>query len=142
MRPAVRRIYERFFTGGLVLAAMTEDRPYLDNRLLPCDRPSVDGRQRSRIQYPLHTSEIERPAAFLRQSKEVLETFRKINVGVADMKCADPHRFGTAILADAPNVGRGGWDQITHRASVTKPLSPACCEEFPYGVSSHAKSRG
>ena len=27
MSPAVRRIYERFFTGGLVLAAMLEDLP-------------------------------------------------------------------------------------------------------------------
>ncbi len=60
MRAAVRRIYEWFFIGGLVLAAMTEDLPYLDKRVLPCDRPSVDGRQRLRIQYPLHTSEIER----------------------------------------------------------------------------------
>ncbi len=30
MRLAVRRIYERFFNGGLVLAAMTEDLPYPD----------------------------------------------------------------------------------------------------------------
>ena len=53
MSPAVRQIYERFFTGGLVLAAMTEDLPYLDNRVLPYDRPSLDGRQRLRIQYRL-----------------------------------------------------------------------------------------
>ena len=44
MSPAVRRIYERFFTGGLVLAAIMEDLPYLDNRVLPCDQPSLDGR--------------------------------------------------------------------------------------------------
>ena len=40
MSPAVRRIYERFFDGGLVLAAMMEDLPYLDNRILPSDRPA------------------------------------------------------------------------------------------------------
>jgi hypothetical protein len=51
MSPAVRRIYERFFNSGLVLAAMMEDLPYLDNRVLPCDRPSPDSRQRLRIQY-------------------------------------------------------------------------------------------
>jgi hypothetical protein len=32
--PAVRRVYENFFTGGLALAAMMEDLPYLHNRVL------------------------------------------------------------------------------------------------------------
>ena len=81
MSPAVRRIYERFFTGGLVLAAMMEDLPYLDNRVLPSDRPSVDGRQRLRIQYRLHASEIERHAAFLRQLKEVLRAVSQTHPG-------------------------------------------------------------
>ena len=49
MSPAVRPIYDRFFNGGLVLTAMMEDLPYLDNRVLPSDRPSVDGRQRLRF---------------------------------------------------------------------------------------------
>ena len=35
--PAARPIYERFFSGGLVLAAMLEDLPYLDNRVLPSE---------------------------------------------------------------------------------------------------------
>jgi hypothetical protein len=43
MSPAVRQIYKGFFTDGLVLAAMTEDLPYLDNRVLPYDRPNLDG---------------------------------------------------------------------------------------------------
>ncbi len=43
MRPAVRQIYERFFTGGLGLVTMTEDLPHLGNRILPCDQPSVAG---------------------------------------------------------------------------------------------------
>ncbi len=73
MSPAVRQIYTRFFTGGLVLAAMTEDLPYLDNRVLPYDRPSLDGRQRLRMQYRLHPSEIQRRATFLRQLKERVE---------------------------------------------------------------------
>jgi hypothetical protein len=30
MSPAVRPVYERFFTGGMVLAAIMEDLPYLD----------------------------------------------------------------------------------------------------------------
>ena len=59
----MRQIYKRFFTRGLALAAMTEDLPYLDNRVLPYDRPSLDGRQRLRIQYRSHPSEIERRAA-------------------------------------------------------------------------------
>ena len=49
MSPVVRPIYDRFFNGGLVLAAIMEDLPYLDNRVLPSDRPSSDGRQRLRF---------------------------------------------------------------------------------------------
>ena len=73
MSPAVRPIYERFFSGGLVLAAMMEDLPYLDNRVLPNDRPSSDGRQRLRLQYRLHPSEIERRTAFLRANERGVE---------------------------------------------------------------------
>ena len=40
MSPAVRPIYERFFSGGLVLAAIMEDLPYLDNRVLPAIGPA------------------------------------------------------------------------------------------------------
>ena len=83
MSPAARPIYERFFSGGLVLAAMIEDLPYLDNRVLPCGRPSLDGRQRLRLQYRLHASEIERRAVFLRQLKQVFEPFRKITLRTA-----------------------------------------------------------
>lgn len=81
MSPAVRRIYERFFAGGLVLAAMMEDLPYLDNRVMLSDRPSADGRQRLRIQYRLHASEIERHNAFMRRFKEIVEPFRRIPLG-------------------------------------------------------------
>ena len=58
--PVARPIYDRLISGGLVLAAIMEDLPYKDNRVLPSDRPSVDGRQRLRLQYRLHPNEIER----------------------------------------------------------------------------------
>ena len=114
MRPAVRRVYERLFTGGMMLATIMEDLPYLDNRVLPCDQPSLDGRQRLRIQYRFHASEIERRAVFMRQFNEVFEPFRKItlprpknaNMGHVCGTC----RFGsdpkTSVL-DPENRARG-----------------------------------
>ena len=104
MSPAVRPIYERFFSGGLVLAAMMEDLPYLDNRVLPCDRPSSDGRQRLRIQYRLHASEIERRAVFLRQLKEVLEPFRKITLRSAKDNAVLAHVCGTCRFGTDPKT--------------------------------------
>jgi choline dehydrogenase-like flavoprotein len=104
MRPAVRRIYQRFFTGGLVLAAMLEDLPYLDNRVLPCDRPSSDGRQRLRIQYRLHASEIERRAAFLSQLKEVLKPFRRISLGSGKDNANLGHVCGTCRFGTDPKT--------------------------------------
>jgi len=102
MSPAVRRVYERFFNGGLVLAAIMEDLPYLDNRVLPCDRPSLDGRQRLRIQYRLHPNEIERRAVFLRQFKQTVEPFRKITLRGAEDNKAVAHVCGTCRFGTDP----------------------------------------
>ena len=104
MSPAVRRIYERFFTGGLVLAAMLEDLPYLDNRVLPSDRPGSDGRQRLRMQYRLHASEIERRATFLRQLKEVFKPFRKIPLGSGKDNANLGHVCGTCRFGTDPKT--------------------------------------
>lgn len=102
MSPAVRRIYRRFFTGGLALAAMTEDLPYLDNRVLPCDRPGVDGRQRLRMHYRVHAGEIERRAVFLRQLKEVLTPFRTITLGSGTNNANLGHVCGTCRFGTDP----------------------------------------
>ena len=102
MNPVVRRVYERFFTGGLILAAMTEDLPYLDNRVLPSDRPSTDGRQRLRIQYRLHASEIERRRTFLHQLKEALRPFRRLPLGSGKDNSNLGHVCGTCRFGDDP----------------------------------------
>ena len=112
MSPAVRQVYERFFTGGLVLAAIMEDLPYLDNRVLPSDRPSLDGRQRLRLQYRLHPNEIERRTVFLRQIKEVLKPFRKMPVGSGKNNSNLGHVCGTC---------RFGTDPENQRARPPKP---------------------
>jgi len=104
MSPAVRRIYERYFTGGLVLAAIMEDLPYLDNRVLPSDRPNADGRQRLRIQYRLHPSEIERRAVFLRQLKAVLAPFRTIGLGSSTGNSNLGHVCGTCRFGTDPET--------------------------------------
>jgi len=104
MRPAVRPIYERVFAGGLVLAAMTEDLPYLDNRVLPYDGPSLDGRQRLRIQYRLHPSEIERRSAFLRQLKEVLQPFRNMSLVSGERNTNLGHVCGTCRFGTDPKT--------------------------------------
>lgn len=104
MSPAVRQIYERFFNGGLVLAAIMEDLPYLDNRVLPSNQPSLDGRQRLRIQYRLHRSEIERRTAFMSQLKEVLAPFRRMNVGSGTDNGNLGHVCGTCRFGTDPKT--------------------------------------
>jgi choline dehydrogenase-like flavoprotein len=102
--PAVRPIYERFFSGGLVLAAIMEDLPYLDNRVLPYDRPSSDGRQRLRLQYRLHANEIERRAVFMRQVKKALEPFRTLTLRTAASNAALAHVCGTVRFGTDPTT--------------------------------------
>ena len=102
MRPAVRAVYERFFTGGLVLAAMTEDLPYLDNRVLPSEQADAAGRQRLRMQYRLHASEIARRKTFLSQLKEVLSPFRKMPLGSGKDNSNLGHVCGTCRFGTDP----------------------------------------
>ncbi|MGA7051290.1 MAG: GMC family oxidoreductase, partial [Mycobacterium sp.] len=104
MSPAVRPIYDRFFNGGLVLAAMMEDLPYLDNRVLPSDRPSDDGRQRLRMRYRLHASEIERRATFLRQVKQVLKPFRNLTLRTGKNNTNLGHVCGTCRFGTDPKT--------------------------------------
>lgn len=104
MKPAVRQVYERFLTGGLVLAAMTEDLPYLDNRVLPSDRPTADGRQRMKMHYRLHTSEIERRKVFLKNLKEVLSPLRKLSLGSGKDNTNLGHVCGTARFGLDPKT--------------------------------------
>ena len=104
MSPAVRRVYEKFFTGGLVLAAMTEDLPYLDNRVLPSDRLGSEGRQRARIHYRLHPNDAERRTAFLRQLKEVLDPFRTLALGSGKDNSNLGHVCGTVRFGTDPRT--------------------------------------
>jgi choline dehydrogenase-like flavoprotein len=104
MSPAVRRVYERFFTGGLVLAGMMEDLPYLDNRVSLSDHPGQDGRQRMRIQYHLHANEIERRKAFLRQLNTVFEPFRKRPLGNGKDNSNLGHVCGTCRFGTDPKT--------------------------------------
>ncbi|WP_234783640.1 GMC family oxidoreductase N-terminal domain-containing protein, partial [Mycolicibacterium celeriflavum] len=104
MSPAARQVHERFLTGGMALTAIMEDLPYLDNRVLPSDRPSEDGRQPIRIQYRLHANEIERQAVFLRQLKEVLKPFRKITLRGADNNTSLAHVCGTCRFGTDPKT--------------------------------------
>ena len=87
-----------------MLAAIIEDLPYLDNRVLPSDAPSSDGRQRLRLQYRLHASEIERRAVFLRQLKEVLQPFRKLPVRTGKNNSNLGHVCGTCRFGTDPET--------------------------------------
>ena len=64
----------------------------------------MDGRQRLRIQYRLHPSEIERRAAFLRQLKEVLKPFRKMSLGSGKNNANLGHVCGTCRFGTDPTT--------------------------------------
>ncbi|MGV0714078.1 GMC family oxidoreductase [Mycolicibacterium sp. XJ662] len=102
MSPAARPIYNQVVNGALVLVAMMEDLPYLDNRVMPSDRPSVDGRQRLRLQYRIHPSEIDRRKVFLQHLKEVLQPFRTLTLRQGDNNQTLGHVCGTCRFGDDP----------------------------------------
>ncbi|OBA89880.1 glucose-methanol-choline oxidoreductase [Mycobacteriaceae bacterium 1482268.1] len=100
--PAVRPIYERFLSGGLLLAAMLEDLPYLDNRVLPASASSSDGRQRLRLEYRFHASEVARRQEFLRLLKELFEPFRTVTLRGAKSNAVLAHVCGTCRFGTDP----------------------------------------
>ncbi|EHB49739.1 glucose-methanol-choline oxidoreductase [Mycolicibacterium rhodesiae JS60] len=102
MTPMVRQIYERFFTGGVILAAMMEDLPYRDNRVLVSDRPDTDGRQRMRMQYRLHANEIQRHTDFMRLFKDMLKPFRARSLGSGKDNSNVGHVCGTCRFGSDP----------------------------------------
>jgi choline dehydrogenase-like flavoprotein len=107
--PAARPIYNKLISGGLVLAAIMEDLPYLDNRILPSDRPSVDGRQRLRLRYRLHPSEIERREVFLSRLNGALQPFRTLTLRTGENNGTLGHvcgtcRFGTDASTSVLNA--------------------------------------
>ncbi|MDA4110874.1 GMC oxidoreductase [Mycolicibacterium holsaticum] len=104
MRPAVRQIYEKFFTGGLILATMMEDLPYLDNRVLLSERSGANGRQRMRIQYRLHPNEIDRHAAFQRLFQQILKPFRQRRLGSGKDNSNMGHVCGTCRFGTDPTT--------------------------------------
>jgi choline dehydrogenase-like flavoprotein len=104
LSPAVRPLYERFLTGGLVLTTVLEDLPYLDNRVWPSDQPNSDGRQRLRMEYRLHASEIERRSALLQQLKELFKPFRNIMLRSAQGNATLAHVCGTCRFGTDPDT--------------------------------------
>lgn len=102
--PIVHPIYERFIRGGLVLTTIMEDLPYLDNRVLPADVPGSDSRQRLKIQYHLHASEIERRTVLLRELKDLFKPFRKIMLRSAQSNENLGHACGTCRFGTDPNT--------------------------------------
>ncbi len=101
--PVLGPIYEQIFTRGLVLATIMEDLPYLDNRVLPSDGPSPDGRQRLRMHYRLHASETERRLKLLRHLRlDVLKPFRKALLRSANNNQTIAHACGTCRFGTDP----------------------------------------
>ncbi|BBY96209.1 dehydrogenase [Mycobacterium gallinarum] len=100
--PAARRVYERFFSGGLVLASILEDLPYLDNRVLLSGESTSNGRQRLRIQYRIHDNESARRATFLRQLKDLFKPFRTLVLPVAKSNTTVGHVSGTCRFGTDP----------------------------------------
>jgi choline dehydrogenase-like flavoprotein len=79
-----------------------EDLPYRDNRVLPSDRPSTDGRQRLRLQYRLHAGERERREVFLSALNEVLRPFRTLTLRTGENNGTLGHVCGTVRFGTDP----------------------------------------
>ena len=104
MSPAVRPIYDRFFNGGLVLAAIMEDLPYLDNRVLPAIGPARTDANGCDFNIAYTPARVERRAVFLRQIKEVLKPFRTLTLRTGGNNTTLGHVCGTCRFGTDPKT--------------------------------------
>ena len=105
MSPAVRRVYERFFTGGLILAAMMEDLPYRGQPRAAIRAARAPTAASGCGFNTVCTQErLERHAAFLRLFKETLKPFRTRGLGSGKENSNMGHVCGTCRFGTDPTT--------------------------------------
>jgi choline dehydrogenase-like flavoprotein len=103
--PVMRMVWRRFVEPGLVLAAIMEDLPYADNRVLPALSVRRDGLQVSRLAYRVRDYEAKRLSRFVREVEHVLSPLRPRTLsGAMTSNQAIAHACGTCRFGDDPRT--------------------------------------
>jgi choline dehydrogenase-like flavoprotein len=93
-QPVLRGFLSRLLTRGVLIAAIMEDLPYFENRVVP-DRPL-------RIEYRLHTNEMARLIEFRKQLAGVLKPYRFLSLHQAEKNTMLAHACGTCRFGEDP----------------------------------------
>lgn len=94
LRPLLRPLLEGLFERGVLLAAILEDLPHPDNRVLP--GPPIG------IEYRLRTQDRLRLAHFRREVRRVLKPYRFLALHQAEKNAMLAHVCGTCRFGDDP----------------------------------------
>lgn len=94
LAPALRWGWRKAIEPSVVLAAIMEDLPQADNRVLPSDSGGVD-RQRLRLRYQLSAGDQERLGKFRELVKSALVGYRPFALRLAEDNSALGHVCGT-----------------------------------------------
>lgn len=94
LRPLLRPLLDQLFTRGVLLAAILEDPPHADNRVLP--GPPLA------IEYRLHAEARERLALFRREVAAALRPYRFLSLYQAEKSAMLAHACGTCRFGDDP----------------------------------------
>ena len=93
-RPLLRGVLSRLFERGVLLAAMMEDLPYTDNRVVA--GPPLG------ISYRLHTHDVARIRAFRSQLVKALKPYRFFVLRQAEKNSMLAHACGTCRFGEDP----------------------------------------
>ncbi len=94
LRPLLRLLLKHLFDRGVLLAAILEDRPHAENRVLP--GPPLA------IEYRLHAEARKRLAVFRRQIGALLRPYRFLALHQAEKNAMLAHACGTCRFGDDP----------------------------------------
>ena len=96
LRPLVKTILPRVFGRGILLAAIMEDLPYRDNRIVPGAPP--------RLEYSLRTQDHARLRHFRRSIGDALQPYRFLALKQAENNSMLAHVCGTCRFGDDPQT--------------------------------------
>lgn len=102
VKPVLKPILRRLFSGRLVLATIMEDLPYADNRLTLSDHPDALGRRQLILSYRIPPADRDRIQVLRQTMSEMLKPYSFMLIKQAENNERIVHACGTCRFGDNP----------------------------------------
>lgn len=102
VRPALRYLLTRIFSGRIILATIMEDLPYKENRVALSDETDKFGRRRLLLRYKIHDYDRSRIEVFRKEISRLLDPYSFMLIKQAENNERIAHACGTCRFGQDP----------------------------------------